>query len=156
VAALLLTRLKKDAAAEWPRPVATTTKEPVAGGASASTSATTSASSPFVSPAMLSLVEGQIARALDASKGGSGGSVGWSGANAAWLQDPRGAADVIGAALNVMRFVFMRERSGKVLTAGAVNDDVSRDWHICDAPRLIELWAPAARSDTCTLSLCSC
>jgi hypothetical protein len=68
VAALLLTKLKQHAAAEWPRaaPAAAEAESGVAGP------------SPFASPALLSLVEGQMARALDASRGGSGGAVGWS------------------------------------------------------------------------------
>ena len=101
VAALLLTKLKQHAAAEWPRAAAAAQVESVGDSGVAGPS-------PFASPALLSLVEGQVARALDASRGGSGGAVGWSGANASWLQDPQGAADVIGAGLNVLRFVLMR------------------------------------------------
>ena len=90
VAALLLTRLKRDAAAEWPRPVAAAVGGAAPAGApapegapaapapeaearAASAPVSASASSPFASPAMISLVEGQIGRALDASRGGSGG-----------------------------------------------------------------------------------
>ena len=90
VAAMLVTLVKREMENAWPeRPGEEQADEPAR---------------PFL-PAAVAAVESQIAHALDPGSRPRRGV----GATPAWLSDASAVADVVGAALNALRFVLMRE-----------------------------------------------
>lgn len=100
VAAMVLTRATRDAAAEWdvePDCTAERAREEERREDIATRDPTPSFA--FATPEALALVEGQIRRAI-----------GTHASDATWppAHDPAGAADVLGAALNYVRFATMR------------------------------------------------
>ena len=99
VAAMVLTRATRDAAAEWD--VEPDVPAERARGKRREDVATRdpTPSFAFATPEALALVEGQIRRAI-----------GTHASDATWppAHDPAGAADVLGAALNYVRFATMR------------------------------------------------
>ena len=100
VAAMVLTRATRDAAAEWDvEPDVPAERARVEKRREDVATRDPTPSFAFATPEALALVEGQIRRAI-----------GTHASDATWppAHDPAGAADVLGAALNYVRFATMR------------------------------------------------
>ena len=132
VAAMLLTRATRDATTEWgiePARVATETSGETSQRVSLAVDGETETEpqretdanahalrAAFATPEALALVERQIHRAIGVCESGET----WPPVN-----DPVGAADVLGAALNYVRFATMRARAGDGVRSRSGPEDES-------------------------------